>query len=76
MTNPLIDVGEAAREQFPVRLYLATVTAVDTTTATATVDTGDGRPLTGVIYLGPAPVVGRQVALFTFRRNAIILGGG
>lgn len=76
MSNPLAEVGEAAREQFPVRAYLANVTAVNTTTGTATIDTGDGQPLTGVIYCGPAPIVGRQVVLLTFRRNAVILGGG
>lgn len=76
MTEPLADLGEASREQFVVRVYLATVTAVDATTAVCTINVGDGAPLTGVLYLGPAPVVGRQVAYFTYRRTAFVLGGG
>lgn len=75
MPNPLTDLAKASGEQFPVRAYLATATAVDTVTATATIDIGDGALLTGIIYLGPAPIVGRQVLYLTFRRNAVVLGG-
>lgn len=75
MTSPLVDVVKAGAEPFPMRGYLATVTAVDTVTGECSVDVGDGNPLTGLIYLGPAVKVGAQVLLVTFRRNAVVLGG-
>jgi len=73
--DPLIDVARAAAEQFPVRCYLGTITAVDTTAGECSIDIGDGNPLAGVIYIGPAVTVGGQAVLITFRRNAIVLGG-
>ena len=76
MSEPLADVGEATREQFPVRAYMATITAVDTVTATCTITVDTGPALAGIIYVGPAPVVGRQVVYLTFRRTAVVLGGG
>lgn len=76
MSEPLADVGDAAREQFPVRAYMATVTAVDTVTGTCTITVDAGAPLAGIIYVGPAPIVGRQVVYLTFRRTAVVLGGG
>lgn len=75
MTTPFADLAQATAEQFPVRCYLANVTAVDTVTSTCTVDIGDGDPLADVVYLGPAPKVNAQVLLITFRRNAVVLGG-
>lgn len=75
MTSPLVDVARAAAEQFPVRAYLATVTAVNTVTGECSVDTGDGNPVTDLLYLGPAVTVGAQVLLLTFRRSAVVLGG-
>jgi hypothetical protein len=75
MTSPLTDVAKAAADQFPVRAYLANVTAVDTVAGECSVDIGDGNPLTGLLYLGPAVKVGAQVLLITFRRNAVVLGG-
>ena len=75
MTSPFIDVARAAADPFPVRCYLATVTAVDTVTGECSVDIGDGDPLADVVYLGPAVKVGAQVLLVTFRRNAVVLGG-
>jgi hypothetical protein len=75
VTTPLGDLTRAAAEPFPVRAYLATVTAVDTTVGECTVDIGDGAPLAGVIYIGRPVVVGQQALLITFRRNAAVLGG-
>ncbi len=76
MTEPLTDVADQAREQFPVRAYMATVTAVDTVTGTCTITVDTGPALAGIIYVGPAPIVGRQVVYMTFRRTAVVLGGG
>jgi len=80
VTNPLTGLANTTTggvaPHGPLVAYLATVTAVNTTTATATIDCGDGAPLSGVMYLGPAPVVGRQVLYLTFHRTAVILGGG
>lgn len=75
MTNPLTDLARAAAEPFPVRAYLATVTAVDPVAGECTIDIGDGAPLAGVVYLGPDVVVGAQVLYLTFRRNGIVMGG-
>ena len=75
MTNPLTDLARAAGEPFPVRCYLGTITAVDTTTGECSIDIGDGDSLTGVVYLGRPVVVGQQALLITFRRNAVVLGG-
>lgn len=75
MTDPFEDLGGAIAEQFPVRCYLASVTAVDTVTGMCSVDIGDGSPLTDVLYIGRPVRVGAQVLFMTFRRNAIVLGG-
>lgn len=75
MTNPLTLAIRAGAEPRPMRGYLATCTAVDTTTALCAVDTGDGVPLTGILYLGRPPQVGRQVLYVTFNRTAVVLGG-
>lgn len=75
MTNPLSDLARAAAEPMPVRAYLATVTAVDTVAGECTIDVGDGAPLPGVVYLGPAVTVGAQVLYLTFRRTGVVLGG-
>ena len=55
--------------------WIGTVTTVDTVTGVCSVDPGDGQPLNEVLYLGPAPKVGAQVALFTFQDTAVALGG-
>lgn len=75
MKDPLIEVAEAAAEQFPVRCYFANVTAVDSIAGECTIDIGDGDLLTNVVYLGPAVKVGAQVLYITFRRDAVVLGG-
>ena len=75
MTGPFEALGRAAREQFPVRCYIGTVTAVDSVAGTCSIDIGDGDPLTGVVYVGLDVVTGAQALLVTFRRNAVVLGG-
>jgi hypothetical protein len=73
--TPLTDIARAAADPYPVRCYLGTVTAVDTTAGECSIDIGDGNPLDDVIYVGPDVTVGGQAVLITFRRNAVVLGG-
>ena len=75
MTGPFEALGRAAKEQFPVRCYIGTVTAVDTAAETCSIDIGDGNPIPEVSYFGLDVVAGEQALLVTFRRNSVVLGG-
>ena len=73
--NPQIPSLSANLPRAIVYGYLVTVTARDTVTGVCTLDVGDGSVLTEVLYLGPAPIVGAQVVMLTFRGNTVVLGG-
>lgn len=55
--------------------YLVTVTAIDTTAGTVTVDPGDGANLTEVPYYG-TPVVGSTTVMLLFDGQLAVLGLG
>lgn len=54
---------------------IGTITTVDTVTGVCGVDVGDGAPITEVLYLGPAPKVGAQVAVIAIQKTLVALGG-
>lgn len=75
MTNPQLPSTSANLPREVMYGELATVTAVDAVAGECALDVGDDSELTGVLFLGPKPVVGAQVLLINFSDISVVLGG-
>lgn len=74
-TDAFRSLAESMRDPRATHTYHVVVSAVDTATATCTVDDGASGTLTAVPYIGGAPTVGAPALYFVTADRGVVMGG-